>query len=385
MIIPWITKTQYYSLQNTLFKVVNEAWIKEQNSLSSFVDSQPLFVSGDGRCDSPGHNAKYMTYSLLDQKVGKVITISLTQVTEVGGCSNNMEKLGLIKVLTELDKKNMTVQQLTTDRHLQIGKYIREERVDIDHQFDVWHFSKSVKSKLLAIGKKKSCKEIQPWIKSIINHLWWCCATCNENEKLLKEKWLSIVFHIQNKHNWTGHEFYHECSHGELDDREWLSPTSVAFSELQTVVFDRRLLNDMVFLTKYSHTGVIEVYHSLLNKWAPKSNHFSMKGMEARCKLAALDFNQGSNLPQSITKKGEKRFNVTFSKLSRNWVAKPIKEKKNLQYFTELVDESIYAIIEKKSFHPEVTTKSIPKNIASTPKPNKKDVIEKQLSRFKSY
>ena len=75
-----------------------------------------------------------------------------------------------------------------------------------------------------------------------------------------------------------------------------------------------------------------------------------MKGMEARCKLAALDFNQGSNLPQSTTKNGEKRYNVTFSKVSKNWVAKPIKEKKGLEFFSELVDESIDAIIEKKSF-----------------------------------
>ena len=38
----------------------------------------------------------------------------------------------------------LNIQQITTDRHIQIKKYMREEE-DVDHQFDVWHFRKNVK------------------------------------------------------------------------------------------------------------------------------------------------------------------------------------------------------------------------------------------------
>ena len=91
----------------------------------------------------------------------------MTQVTEVDGVSNRMEKAGLIKVLNEMRSQNIKISQFTTDRHLQIKKYMREKEEGIDHQFDVWHFSKSIKTKLLNASKKKSCEELRQWIKSI--------------------------------------------------------------------------------------------------------------------------------------------------------------------------------------------------------------------------
>ena len=40
------------------------------------------------------------------------------------------------------------------------------------------------------------------WIKAIINHLWWCCASLVSNEELIREKWLSMFYHIQGIHSW---------------------------------------------------------------------------------------------------------------------------------------------------------------------------------------
>ena len=131
-----------------------------------------------GYCDSPCHNAKYLTYSLFDQSLKKDIAVSLTQATEVEGLSNRMEKAGLIKVLDEVKQNNLKAAQLTTDRHLQIKKYLREQEEDINHQVDAWHFSKSIKTKLLKFSKKKASEKLKPWIKSISNHLWWSSATC---------------------------------------------------------------------------------------------------------------------------------------------------------------------------------------------------------------
>lgn len=385
--IPWISKAWYYRINaKYMLGITNEAWKMEQNMIVSQSHQRELLLSGDGRCDSPGYNAKYMTYSLFDQVLNKVISVSLTQVTEVGGVSNRMEKEGLIKVLNEMKENGLNVKRLTTDRHLQIKKYMREERKDIDHQFDVWHFSKSIKTKLLNASKKKSCEKLGPWIKSICNHLWWSCATCEDSAELLKEKWTSIIFHIQNKHSWSGNFIFHKCSHPTLSkenqrSKAWLSPKSQAFEALQAIVFDKAILKDMVHLTKFSHTGILEVYHSVLNKWAPKSTHFSLRGMIARTQLAALDFNLGSPLNQAKTKDGEYKYNVTFSKATKTWSAKPIKEKKSLDIFAELVNKTVDAVLRKKSIQIPVT-QTIPKNIASIPKPDKKEVIENQKSRF---
>ena len=108
----------------------------------------------------------------------------------------------------------------------------REQEEDIDHQFDVWHFSKSIKTNLLNISKKKACEDLRPWIKSICNHLWWSSATCEQNELLLKEKWISVLFHIQNKHSWTGDEKYHECCPQELSTEE--ERTSMDFNWIRS-------------------------------------------------------------------------------------------------------------------------------------------------------
>ena len=40
----------------------------------------PLTVGGDGRADSPGHSAKYGSYSLLDLDYMVVIDVQLVQV-----------------------------------------------------------------------------------------------------------------------------------------------------------------------------------------------------------------------------------------------------------------------------------------------------------------
>ena len=37
---------------------------------------------------------------------------------------------------------------------------MREEEEDIDHQFDVWYFYKSIKIKLLNATEKKACQEL---------------------------------------------------------------------------------------------------------------------------------------------------------------------------------------------------------------------------------
>ena len=96
----------------------------------------------------------------------------------------------------------------------------------------------------------------------------------------------------------------------------------------------------MVQLTKFSHTGSLEVYHSVLNKWAPESTHFFYKGMVARCKLAAIDFNQGEALEQAKTKSGDDHYNIYFLRITKTWSSKSIKDTKSLFVFSNLVDLS---------------------------------------------
>ena len=122
------------------------------------------------------------------------------------------------------------------------------------------------------------------------------CATCENDEELLREKWTSVIFHVQNKHTWNGNKKFNCCAYARISKKEersieWLKPTSDAFKPLKLIVFNKGTLNDLKHFTKFLHTGTLEVYHSLYNKWMPKSHHFSYNGIIARSQLAALDFN----------------------------------------------------------------------------------------------
>ena len=167
----------------------------------------------------------------------------------------------------------------------------------------------------------------------------------------------------------------------QVKAKERLSPKSEAFEALQYIVLDKKVLEDLSCLTKFCITGVLEIYHSLYNKWAPKRQPFSYLGMLARSQLAIMDFNEESNLEQATTEKGEKRYNVQFSKITKSWSSKPIKKEKDRSYLHRMVKETVECV--KKKQRPEKPlVPDLPKNIASIPKPDKTVAIENQRSRF---
>ena len=91
MNILWVSKSSYYKIQDkNICGIANEAWKKEEESNILQSNQRYLILSGDSPCDSPGHNAKYLNYSLYNQDSKKILATSLAQVKEVGGCSNRV-------------------------------------------------------------------------------------------------------------------------------------------------------------------------------------------------------------------------------------------------------------------------------------------------------
>lgn len=298
--IKFISKSVFYKQQDKyLFPVINNEWKNESTAVISQLSNQPIVkLNGDGRCDSPGHNAKYGTYTFMDSESKKIPIFNVVQVTEVSS-SNAMEKEGFTRCLDILEDENVSIHTITTDRHTSITSSMEKEYPHIKHQYDVWHLAKSVVKKLNKKAKKKSCEDLKHWIQSISNHLWWCSSSCGGNAELLREKWKSILHHIRNKHSWTDAIHFKKCAHPRLSRQEvkekcWLKPGTEAYVALEEIVLNERILKDLGKLTDFSHTGGLEVYHSLMLKYCPKRQHFSYKGMVARTQLAALDNNRNT-------------------------------------------------------------------------------------------
>ena len=126
--IPFLCKTSYYNIQKKfLYGVENGAWLNKRIILINRIKKKPACsLSGDGRCDSPGRCPKYMTYSILDQASNKVINMEICQCTQAGN-SNRMGKFAFVKVLNRLKNENIKIEMLTTDRHSQFRKNMREK------------------------------------------------------------------------------------------------------------------------------------------------------------------------------------------------------------------------------------------------------------------
>ena len=294
----------YYTLRDKyVFPVIDTHWEKEQTRLINTLKDrvEPVTLAGDGRCDSPGHSAKYGTYTMLDVASDQIVDFKVVSVCEVKN-SNAMEKKGFIDTLNLIEEAGVHVAGVSTDSHPQIKKYMREEQKDKKHHIDPWHAIKNVTKKLYASSKKKGCEKLSQWVPSITNHFRWSIETCEGDADILKEKWLFITKHVVNRHEFPNNKVFKRCEHGVLDGsarrKKWLTPGSPPHSALLKIIHDTRLQKTLPHLTDCIRTTALEAYHSLYLKHLPKHTHYSHKVMEEATKLVALDHNHNSSRQQ---------------------------------------------------------------------------------------
>ena len=187
------------------------------------------------------------------------------------------------------------------------------------------------------------------------------------------------MYHITDRHRWEDCDIFKKRQHKKLTKKEraakpFLKIRSTAFTTLERVVKEKRLLNDLKYLTNFNHIGTLEIYHSLYGKYCSKRLHFSYKGMIVHSQLAVLDFSAGVGLKQAETKLGELRFEQQFSKVAQSWVAQKIISKKDKIYLSHWMDEVVHLQLSKEE-DPIPAPKSVPKNIALVEKPDKKQSI----------
>lgn len=107
--------------QHYLVPAVERVWKAHQDALFDFIrrQNEAVDVVGDDRCCSPGHTAKYWSYSLMDLELGQILDVQLIQSNEVKS-SYWMEMEGLLRCLQKLKEEGVVISDLVTDRHPQI-------------------------------------------------------------------------------------------------------------------------------------------------------------------------------------------------------------------------------------------------------------------------
>ena len=142
-----------------VFPVVDTHWEKEQTRLINTLKDrvEPVTLAGDSHCDSPGHSAKYGTYTMLDVASDQVVDFKVVSVCEMKN-PNAMEKKGFIDTLNFIEEAGMHVAGVSTDSHPRIKKYMREEQKNKKHYINLWHAIKTVTKKSMHRPRKRGVK-----------------------------------------------------------------------------------------------------------------------------------------------------------------------------------------------------------------------------------
>lgn len=122
----------YYTLtEKYAFPLIDTFAQTEQNWVFKSLNDrgEPVTPASDGCCDSPGHSATYVTYTMLDVKSNKIVDFKVVSVCNVKN-SNAMEKKGFTRTLSTVEEAGVDVAGVSTDSHPQIIEYMREEQKD---------------------------------------------------------------------------------------------------------------------------------------------------------------------------------------------------------------------------------------------------------------
>ena len=76
------SNTFYHQFGCYIAPVIIQLWKEHQRNLmeqsAEFDDG--IVLSGDGRCDSPGHSAKFGSFTVIEQQMNRVLDFQLVQV-----------------------------------------------------------------------------------------------------------------------------------------------------------------------------------------------------------------------------------------------------------------------------------------------------------------
>lgn len=64
---------------------------------------------------------QYCTYTVMEDQTKKILSLKTLDKRETEKKSTNLEKAGFVKCLQEIQEKGLTVKEVVTDAHLQIG------------------------------------------------------------------------------------------------------------------------------------------------------------------------------------------------------------------------------------------------------------------------
>lgn len=388
--MPLISDTTFRDLCSVhVNPVIDSWWQSMQQTLLAKIGDKPIAISSDGRTDSPGFSAQYCLYSFVYNDY--VLHAELVDKKETQLKSTNMEKEACLRgLLFLLDK--IHISNFCTDAHTQIRAMMRhDERFSgIVHQFDIFHKSVKLHTKLLECANKKGNNALREFIPAIRNHFWYCAQQCMGNSQKMIDMWISILRHLTGEHVWHDGQCEHEPLPAETPT---LDIESKAMTDLREIVLDKKLLNELPYYRHFMHTYKLESFHNEVLAYAPKRVSFGFEAMKARCLLAIIDHNLHQGRLDKLNKSGQVIYSRKWSKRAKRWISVTVKEPKTYNYVPYMMQAAIkHRMLAKQPYRkvkraksanlPANHPKRIAINLAELPSMSSRVLAQEHKTRF---
>lgn len=381
--------------RNYLVPTIDAFYKEQQQEIFENLQGQSVIALGDGRNDSPGHSAQYCTYSMMDNESKKILSLITMDKRQTEKKSSNMEKACFVRAMEELAENGVVVSEVVTDAHLQIGAVMKNRFPEIKHSHDIWHAAKNLGKKIVAAGQNKECKELLGWSRDIVNHFWYSCSYATDVDSFM-EVWCGVVHHVVNEHEWSmsySSSYFgnNKCMHGPMEEeghKDWIRKGSPAHTALIQIVFNKRFLRQIHYYVNFRSTAELENFNNLILMYSGKRFAFSPPVYNARCQLAALDYNANVDREVKRNPDGSVQQHRTFNKKSGRWSVTPVKVEKSYIHVEILQKRIVQARLtdQEGMCHPAVLAATDPRRLSRTiapvePKPTAV-LQEEKVSRF---
>ncbi|XP_040073632.1 uncharacterized protein LOC120846066 [Ixodes scapularis] len=179
---------------------------------------------------------------------------------------------------------------------------------------------------------------------------------------------------------------YPRCMHKDLGEKQWIAPGSAAHKKLKAIATAPLFLKNVRQLSPHVQTYGLESFHSVLNRFAPKSTVFSYECMAARTMIAIMHFNENSARLQAETREGHKQWHVKAPKARKG--ALTVCSHKTPVTFG-YVEKLHQQVLERCKTHPtfkvalaERPPKVPPSFVSPGPRPSKEELVAAHKKRF---
>lgn len=294
--LPFISPIRYSVLQRKyLFPIIDFHWYQEQQRNENYFSSHPVSLVGDGQFGSLGKNGRYCTYTFLESTTKRILDIHIGQSARLTS-SMALEKFAYKSCLDSLLEEGFSIEAISTDKSIALQNLMDESYGDISYTYDLWKYCKGFRRKLTAASHKSGCAKIAQWIPDLTNHLRYSTCSSRGQQQMIRDKWLSYLYHITGQHSWVDLRQLNACAHPPLTTEEndqvpWLGRKDPAYQHVKEIMTDKTLLEDLSHITVLCHKGQLDLFHSLFLKYVPARTCFQLDALEARTKLAALAHN----------------------------------------------------------------------------------------------